>query len=346
MKKAIALTLSLLILFPILTVFAAAIPLSAGTEQLKAQFIDGSIPNGNDYVYYSPVRSSYDTRKYPLLIWLHGGGSYPTPRSQIRNYDTCNLACDEYQAMFTNAGGCFILAPRDNGLVATSWEVNDVPTLKALIDAFIREHQANIDTNRLYLVGFSTGASMVWNMLSEYPNFFAAAVPASALIQPTDATINAMKNISIWIFSSDVDSYPSARSINTKGVFNKLRSATNRPDGLRLTTFSEVVLPDGSKKGGFDEEHYTWLAITHNLRMNNGSTYAYTTTVDGTGSPVSFSDGSGFFDWLSHQSKNGIIDDEINDEEPRVNPFATVIALAQNILGRLLDLLKKFLGLA
>ena len=73
MKKGISLFLCLLLLFS-LVIPASAIPLSSGTDALNAQFLDGANTKGHDYVYYSPLKGSNDSTKYPLLIWLHGAG--------------------------------------------------------------------------------------------------------------------------------------------------------------------------------------------------------------------------------------------------------------------------------
>ena len=44
----------------------------------------------------------------------------------------------------------------------------------------------NVDVERLYLTGYSSGGGGVWNMLSRYPERFAAAVPVAPVSAEPD----------------------------------------------------------------------------------------------------------------------------------------------------------------
>ena len=184
MKKITAVLLAVLMLLP-MAVTALAIPLSSGNEALNKQMLDGEIAStGIDYVYYSPVKGEDDSVKYPLFVWLHGMRSGQTKRAQLNWYEFSNWASDEYQSRFENAGGCFLFAPRANNS-RNNWEGTDCALLKKTIDEFIAQYGDHIDRNRIYIAGYSTGGTMVWEMISQYPNFFAAGLPLSSVMQPT-----------------------------------------------------------------------------------------------------------------------------------------------------------------
>ena len=186
--------------FSLLLVFAAragALPLADGTSALNAQFKNGQAENGYDYVWFSPVKGETDQTKYPLLVWLHGRQSGKYPRAQLQRYEFSNWASDEYQARFQNAGGCFLFAPRESISGGNDWESSMCATLKLTIDSFLTAHAANIDTNRIYIAGYSTGGTMTWDMLVKYPDFFAAGLPLAAIYQPNTASqLNRLKNVS------------------------------------------------------------------------------------------------------------------------------------------------------
>ena len=296
-----------------------ALPLDAGTATLNAQFQDGETPNGYDYVWFSPVKDATDQTKYPLLVWLHGRQSGSYPRAQLERYEFSNWASDEYQARFANAGGCFLFAPRESLSGQNDWEGEMCGTLKYTIDSFIAAHAANIDTNRIYIAGYSTGGSMVWEMLVSYPDFFAAGMPLAALYQPSDtAQLEALKNTSLWIFTSDNDPYVINETADVRPTFEYIAGFAGDKSGLRMTSISEAFFADGSKKTEIqwngkegparDAEHYIWEAVTYDMFMADGVTpYVCATTVDGTGETLQLDQpGDGVIRWLSQQSKENV----------------------------------------
>ena len=343
MKKVLSLFLCAFLLLSTLVLPATATSIRDGHEKLELEYADGEASNGTDYCYFSPVKSSYDISRYPLLVWLHGGNGYNVPRSEIKKYDVGHLVSDEYQAKFS-PGGCFILAPRDQSVLATSWEFTGTDALKSVIDEFIAQNQRNIDPSRIYIAGYSIGGSMVWKMLEAYPEFFAAAIAASALIQPAETTTKALTGTAVWILCSDEDPYPGARTVNVRSVFQSLRANSAHPERLRFTTFSKVLQPDYTYRGTWDEEHYTWLAITNNMHMTDGATYAHTTTIDGLGNPVTFPAGIGILDWLGQQSKpTGGTPDDPTDDDGFANPLVNIVDFIKNLFMRLLDMLRSML---
>lgn len=63
--------------------------------------------------------------------------------------------------------------------------------VKDLIDDYVSKH--DIDKSRIYILGESFGASGVWRLVTDYPNFFAAAMPA--VCSPKLKNLNKYVNI-------------------------------------------------------------------------------------------------------------------------------------------------------
>lgn len=308
MKKILSFILSLIFVFSF-AVTCFSVSLSKGTTKLNSQFKDGVLRGKLDYVYYSPVNEDSDTTKYPLLIWLHGKNSGQYKRSQLNNYKFSNWSSDEYQSQF-DCGGCYLLAVRATTADDNSWSTDMCEDLYDTVQYFISLNTANIDMNRIYIAGYSTGGTMVWDMVSAYPDYFAAAMPLAAIFQPSEKTLSNIPDVSVWMFCSDNDYYPLSETDDVIPNYNYLKSVKSDKSKLRLTTFSEAVFADGTKKMNgtkvADEaEHYIWECFTFNMHMSDGVTpYLYSTTVDGYGNVIDFSDGSGIITWLDKQSKD------------------------------------------
>lgn len=311
MKKLLVLILSLLMLCAPLT--AGAVSYFDGTTALNAQFVNGTF-NGYDYVSFSPVKAN-DSTKYPLLVWLHGMRSGTYARQQLSWYEFSNWASDEYQARFQNAGGCFLLAPRAAKSMNNSWDEEPAADLKALIDDYISKNAANVDVNRIYIAGYSTGGTCVWDMLTAYPGFFAAGLPLAAIDVPNRVELKKLKDTSVWVMTSDHDPYIINETSDVRPEFDYLCSISNRPEGLRMTSFSEAFFANFTKKTEVrdmveyvtaDAEHYIWEAFTYDMFMWDRTTpYVCATTIDADGKTVSITDPEdGIIRWLSQQTRN------------------------------------------
>lgn len=312
MKKLLSIVLTVLFIF-ICCIPCFAVSLSQGTTKLNSQFKDGALSGKLDYVYYSPVKDENDTVKYPLLVWLHGKNSGLYKRSQLNNYKFSNWSSEEYQSQF-ECGGCYLLAVRASTSNDNSWNTGMCGDLYDTVQHFIALNSSSIDLDRIYIAGYSTGATMVWDMLSAYPDFFAAGMPLAAIFQPSEKTLSKISNVSVWMFCSDIDYYPLSETDDVMPNYKYLKDVKTDLSTLRLSTFSQAVFADGTKKMNgtsvADEaEHYIWECFTFNMHMADGTTpYLYSTTIDGYGNTVDFSDGTGIITWLDQQSRNSSSD--------------------------------------
>ncbi len=314
MKKALSILLALVLLC--LAAAPAGFAANEDEAALQAKFSDGAALTGTDYVYYSPLNGLVDTTRYPLIVFLHGEDVGAAPRSQITKNGFANYASASYQSRFRGAGGCFLLAPRiDNGI----WPADEVPKIKSCIDRFVAMYTASIDTNRIYVIGYSRGADLLWELLKAYPTYFAAAIPAGAILQPSVETTAKLQNTGVWMFCSENDSNLTARTVYVREVFKNLQNATYDLSSIRLTSFTAVILPSGQflpGEGGTAalDSHSVWYAVTNDMHMFDGSSYSYQTTIDGMGKYYDFSQNSGVIDWLSQQTLEGAHSYDVPDE--------------------------------
>ena len=330
MKKIISVVLSALVFMSCVAMSfsASAETLTISNDVLDSWFLDGECPGELDYVYYAPETKG--NTKYPLMIWLHGAKSGDTPRAQLDWYRFSNWASPEYQSRFENAGGALLLAPRSSKDITHNWYETGCSSLKATIDYFISQNKNKIDTSRIYISGYSTGGSMVWHMVTKYPDFFAAAMPIASLYNPTSGEMDKLSNTSIWIFSCDKDFYASATTSMAKANFDYLKKITNRPSGLRLTSFTEAIWPSNTKQDAFDKEHYIWGAVTNDMFMDSGEQYYYSTTVNGNDKKITFKRPDGIISWLSLQTN------EKTGEEVQLNAFEKLIAFFRDLFNKIL----------
>jgi predicted peptidase len=173
----------------------------------------GELPGGLPYRLFVP--KNYDaTRRYPMIVFLHGSGERGTDnQAQINVNGPPRLASDEVQ----NTNPCFVLAPqcppgerwqswesrtpRDKAVRVAAQPSKPMRLLVQLLDELPREF--SIDTRRLYLTGLSLGGFGTWELLARRPRMFAAAVPICGRADLTTAPL--IKHIPVWAFHGDDD---------------------------------------------------------------------------------------------------------------------------------------------
>lgn len=194
---------------------ASEAPASAPSPWQKRVLPDalGELPGGLPYRLFVP--KNYDaTRRYPMIVFLHGSGERGTDnQAQINVNGPPRLASDEVQ----NTNPCFVLAPqcppgerwqswesrtpRDKAVRVAAQPSKPMRLLVQLLDELPREF--SIDTRRLYLTGLSLGGFGTWELLARRPRMFAAAVPICGRADLTTAPL--IKHIPVWAFHGDDD---------------------------------------------------------------------------------------------------------------------------------------------
>jgi predicted peptidase len=153
-----------------------------------------------------PARYNESATRYPMILFIHGGGQYGTGGSDLPNVLKEGipklLSEKKFPASFDANGRQYsfiIIAPQfrnfpDNDAVAT-----------------MLAHAKNtyrIDTNRIYLVGFSLGGRVVCDYAAENAGQLAAMVPISGVssyaLQDKAKTI-AQAGVAAWGFHNKPD---------------------------------------------------------------------------------------------------------------------------------------------
>ncbi len=146
------------------------------------------------YQIYVPCEYSPE-KKWPIILFLHGAGEGGTDA----------LLPTEYQigsAIRRNPERypCLVLFPQVQN--KGGWTNEDlVFAHKTLVRA---RNEYNIDSNRIYLTGVSSGGKGAWSLLNSYPKLFSAAlIVCGRLLPPIKDGVRALEKYPIL---SDVSS--------------------------------------------------------------------------------------------------------------------------------------------
>src|SRR5579871_6361157 len=182
----------------------AAVP--GATEDYEAHEFsgrDGKMP----YRLLKPQSVEKD-KKYPLVLILHGWGERGTDnKSQLKSFG----------AAFTKPAvrekfPCFVLLPQaneswiqhpkfENPIPLSPKPTNNLRMAMAILDQ-VKKKEA-VDSDRLYLMGYSNGGCGVWELVERNPKLWAAAAPMAGAGDPKRIAV--AKHLPIWAFHADKD---------------------------------------------------------------------------------------------------------------------------------------------
>ena len=160
--------------------------------------------NSNVSGFYEtlPARYNLTTKKYPLIIFLHGGGELGTGLSRL----TC-CGIPYYTARKTfppkfNYNGTYysyiIISPQ----FRQSPNASDIQSVLN----YAKNHY-RIEATRIYVTGLSMGGGKTWEWSASFGQYAAAIVPVTPDLKPTTTLASnvASKDLSIWGIYSDAD---------------------------------------------------------------------------------------------------------------------------------------------
>jgi predicted peptidase len=170
--------------------------------------VESDVYEARSYLPYRLLKpEKYDAKQeYPLVMFLHGAGERGSDNKAQLN----NGVAEFFSNSITRASyPCFAVLPQCPTEVSWSTYGDEdaeglsgpsavaIEIVLALCDEF------NIDQMRLYIGGLSMGAFGTWEIISHYPDLFAAAFPICGGGNPKRAKW--LKKIPIWTFHGAKD---------------------------------------------------------------------------------------------------------------------------------------------
>ena len=205
------------------------------------------------------IPENYDSGKsYPLVVFFHGAGE---------RGDDNEKQLEHVVGIFTQPSArenfpCFVLAiqcPEGQQWVNVNWSspthtLTSEPSepmavvLKTIADV---DRMYAIDRERIYAMGLSMGGYATWDIVTRYPNLFAAAVPICGGGDVNKA--ERIYNVPLWIFHGDDD--PVVPVSRSRDMVQAIEEAGGNP---RYTEY-EGVGHDSFTPASREPELISWL---------------------------------------------------------------------------------------
>ena len=210
---------------------------------------------GNTKLYYR-IYSPQDTsknEKYPLVVFLNGVGTAGTDnKKQINNEHLPKLLLSgDYPEKYP----CIILAPQpmENSEWVENFNGDMATSMSMLMDVMmVIFTQYNVDKDRVYISGISSGGGGTWDALARFPDVFAAGAPMCGYSMVSKA--EAMKDIPIWAFHSAHDQ--NVPSSNSRNMVETLRKLGNN---VRYSEYDSYYHSDAWLGAYYDQDFLPWL---------------------------------------------------------------------------------------
>ena len=301
-----------------------------------------------NFAIYQP-ESLAGGEKNPLIIWLHGRGEGGDDiEITLLGYEVSALTETEIQSHFISGDqvGAYILVPQ----TPTYWRdagddkehEGDMPSryqkiLMDLITDYIEENP-DIDTNRIYIMGASNGGFMTLEMIENYPDFFAAAIPVSPAtaynvyardddgdyrdiqgnhvetgdVYITEDKIELLKQTPIWIIGCAKDNITPPLSYSAPLYYALIKGGA---ENCWCTMYQKVKGTESSNTTYLG--HYAWIYLFNDqvcyvqdpepVAEADEDTFYYGLSPAKDGGDMQVPDGNGgfydnIFDWLNDQT--------------------------------------------
>jgi predicted peptidase len=212
--------------------------------------------SGEAMPYRLFIPPGYNNQKaYPLVLWLHGSGGAGTDNiAQIS--DDQILGTHIWTEPQTRAKyPAFVLAPQN----PVSWVdhpdqlTGKMRLVLGMLDSLKAEF--NIDATRIYVAGQSDGGFGTWNLITQRPDLFAAAIPLCGGGEPRLA--GRIARMPLWVFHGRRDDVVSVRE--SRNMISAIRKAGGHP---KYTEYPGVG-HDVWKLGLNESELIPWLFAQH-----------------------------------------------------------------------------------
>ena len=178
-------------------------------RQKENSFESSTMKKNMNYLSYA-LEDYYlnPTKKFPLLIFLHGMGEYAA-EGEFNLYRNTTLPQ-------------LIQKGNDYPFIVISPQLNTGSWSPEFVDEMIAHAVANyrVDESRIYMTGISLGGIGTWNYATKYPERLAAVVPISGSGNASQACN--MSQVPVWAFHNSSDGL-----VNTSGSVNMIEALNN-----------------------------------------------------------------------------------------------------------------------
>lgn len=193
-----------------------------------------------------------ESRKYPVILFLHGAGS--------RGFDTSLLKTNPYFTI-TDTFKDFPFVSVAPQCHENTW-FDLFETLKKLVLDI--EKRTFIDKSRIYLMGASMGGYAVWQLAMSMPEHFAAIVPICGGGMYWNA--GRLANMPVWAFHGGEDKYV------LPDESQRMIDAVNKNGGKAKLTIYPENAHDAWSDTYSNREVYSWLLANTNDKGEKNNT--------------------------------------------------------------------------
>ena len=195
------------------------------------------------YLLYLP-KHYYDdnAKKWPLIVFLQHYGAEGTNIDLVRGSALPKRLEKDDELPF------IVVSPQ--ALLKQLWEPK---LIKSFVESICDKYQ--VDRNRIYLTGASTGGTATWATAIQYPDLFAAIVPVCANRYSTSYDENAKKiaHIPIWVFHGALD-----KTFETEVSIKMVNALQKAGANVRFTLYPDLGHACWNRVY-YETELYEWL---------------------------------------------------------------------------------------
>lgn len=235
------------------------------------EFENGQFTGSNGANLSYQLKRSTSEEPKPLMVWLHGGGEVGTDG---RSHLTANRGA----VVWTESG-------YDTSVLAVqypenySFKIYDNPEQLAQMQAyFVAQYEliqklvaeGEVDPNRIYLSGVSSGGGGAFRFLTQYPDLFAGAIIVAAKDTVADYTgsVEAFKkelkdivDVPVWIMHAKND--PTTDSRTSSLAYQALTELGAKH--VKMTLYEDAYMDSQRLYGGM--KHWSWVPAFDNKEV-------------------------------------------------------------------------------
>jgi predicted esterase len=185
-------------------IFSLAVMLFFVSTFCYAQQFQKISPAGTKFFIYTPAAKSAGPGPYPLLLSLHGQGNMGDNLNELLDAPEVMPAKLIHEKRWPPNYPFIVITPqlRPGTTLANSSTPAWPPALVNELVEYVLSTN-NIDTDRIYVTGFSMGGTGTWDYAATFPERVTAMIPIAGRTDTAQACL--VKNIPTWVFHGSND---------------------------------------------------------------------------------------------------------------------------------------------